>query len=582
MLYYTDNFFLSNCRLNYIVEGWRQLHGKDINPQGIYSKSLIPEAVDNFAFHLDSKFKHLGDATRKKVHEEAMLFFSKGSCRLRNGNSNDAFINPTMMLDPTTPHWNVAPKLSPFDSFLPLTEEELDMSEGEILIRSCQKILTTQITGYRSRLETVKIVFHLEDPMKFFYSDTTNLTFDVIDCSSLSDTVGLLNLIVGSSKKLADTPEAIILTESTNWQDLTISAVEYVEEALCSPLSMIPTLYGLKLANHIELGSSLPTFECFLLYSIKLCWKRASPFRNVVPSPSPEMSRWFQELAKKCFLVGEGWTDKFRNENPKKSCGMLCYTPLSFSYAVNSMIQRVGGDFLKDIEKLELPSIFRLTWRTFESWKNNEIVMKFSAVLKGSPFQNFLLKRLIELRKTPVLRLMLIPKNEVHCYDQCVSEIRSQQRPWLKIPNAHVIENFEMDVQKTSDGYISKTVVSFLLVSNHGIENTHCAVLFELMTGVPIVNSGLVSAMRVTKYDHSFPWNSRVPTVLPHLSAVRMDVNSCNEDPYQYAVEIMIECVGNISGKIPYIIFHRLFIEIANDLFYFFRFKSLHKPMSTL
>jgi hypothetical protein len=178
------------------VEGWRQLHGKDINPQGIYSKSLIPEAVDNFAFHLDSKFKHLGDATRKKVHEEAMLFFSKGSCRLRNGNSNDAFINPTMMLDPTTPHWNVAPKLSPFDSFLPLTEEELDMSEGEILIRSCQKILTTQITGYRSRLETVKIVFHLEDPMKFFYSDTTNLTFDVIDCSSLSDTVGLLNLIV--------------------------------------------------------------------------------------------------------------------------------------------------------------------------------------------------------------------------------------------------------------------------------------------------------------------------------------------------------------------------------------------------
>lgn len=128
----------------------------------------------------------------------------------------------------------------------------------------------------------------------------------------------------------------------------------------------------------------------------------------------------------------------------------------------------------------------------------------------------------------------------------------------------------------------SAKLLSFLLVSNHGIENTHCAVLFELMTGVPIVNSGLVSAMRVTKYDHSFPWNSRVPTVLPHLSAVRMDVNSCNEDPYQYAVEIMIECVGNISGKIPYIILHRLIIEIANDLFYFFRFKSLHKPMSTL
>ncbi|EFX73061.1 hypothetical protein DAPPUDRAFT_110062 [Daphnia pulex] len=64
-------------RLNCIVEGWRELHCKDIKPQRIYSKSLIPEAVDNFAFHLDSKFKHLGDETRKKVHEEAMQFFSK-------------------------------------------------------------------------------------------------------------------------------------------------------------------------------------------------------------------------------------------------------------------------------------------------------------------------------------------------------------------------------------------------------------------------------------------------------------------------------------------------------------------------
>jgi hypothetical protein len=130
-----------------------------------------------------------------------------------------------------------------------------------------------------------------------------------------------------------------------------------------------------------------------------------------------------------------------------------------------------------------------------------------------------------------------------------ILELLSQQRSWLTIPEAHVIDNFEIDIQKTLDRNINKIVVTFLLVSNHGIENTHCAVLFELISGVPIVNSGLVSAMRVTKYDQPFPWISRLPPH-PNLSGVRMHVNSCIEDPYQYIVKIEVGCVGNSSGKI--------------------------------
>jgi hypothetical protein len=132
--------------------------------------------------------------------------------------------------------------------------------------------------------------------MEFCYSDTNNLTFDIIDCSCLADQVGLVNLIIGSSKKLADTPEAVLLTESSNWNLLGMNALDYVEKTLCSPLSMIPTIYGLRLKNHIELESSEPTFKSYVGYAVKLWWQKALPFRNVVPSLSPELSRWFQQV----------------------------------------------------------------------------------------------------------------------------------------------------------------------------------------------------------------------------------------------------------------------------------------------
>ena len=119
----------------------------------------------------------------------------------------------------------------------------------------------------------------------------------------------------------------------------------------------------------------------------------------------------------------------------------------------------------------------------------------------------------------------------------------------MTIPNAHVIDNFTIDVQKTPDGKINKIAVSFLLVSNHDVGNTHCAMLFEVVTGVACASSGLVSAMRVTQYDQPFPWKSGVPT-LQTSSEMRLEAVSCIEDPYEYVVEIMANCVETISGKI--------------------------------
>ncbi|EFX67500.1 hypothetical protein DAPPUDRAFT_115399 [Daphnia pulex] len=76
----------------------------------------------------------------------------------------------------------------------------------------------------------------------------------------------------------------------------------YVEKTLCCPLSMIPTLYGLRLKSHIELG--LPEFANLRRRTpppVNLCWQRAPPFRNVVMPASPALSEFLEQLANVCF-----------------------------------------------------------------------------------------------------------------------------------------------------------------------------------------------------------------------------------------------------------------------------------------
>ena len=122
-------------------------------------------------------------------------------------------VNPTM-LDPTTYRWQVQYQLSPFYGYLPLTREELDTSnDKEILIRTCQKILKNLVADYKKRIDGVKIFFHLEDAVEFCLSEST-LVFDVIDCSNLADHIGLVHLINGCEKILADTPGAMLFTET--------------------------------------------------------------------------------------------------------------------------------------------------------------------------------------------------------------------------------------------------------------------------------------------------------------------------------------------------------------------------------
>jgi hypothetical protein len=284
-----------------MFNGWYRLHKIDVDPNES-PESFFPKIVNEYASFLALTFKGFPSSFRQKIEEEARPYYSTGSCRLPNGMGN-VCVNPTM-LDPTTYRWQVHYQLCPFDGYLPLTREELDTSDDEgILIRTCQKILKNLVADFKKRIDGVKIFFYLEDAVEFCLSEST-LVFDLIDCSNLADHIGLVHLINGCEKILADTPGAILFTETMTWKSLAPSGLEYVEETLCCPLSLIPTIYGMQLLSHVELGSSKPTNNLFgnRIPAIMLCWKKAPTFQNVTLSPSPDLNRCLNKLAQRCFL----------------------------------------------------------------------------------------------------------------------------------------------------------------------------------------------------------------------------------------------------------------------------------------
>ena len=188
------------------------------------------------------------------MREEICQYFKRGNCRLQSG-TEAVSVNPTM-LNPTSLKWELDPALCPFDGYLPMSCTELDTSFQEtVLIRSCQTILKNLISSYQRRQKSVQVYFHLQDALEYCYTETVT-KFDVVECSFLAHHIGLCNLIPACSGVLADHAEAILCTETQHWMDYDFSLQKYVEESLCCPLSIIPTMYGLRLADHITLGPS--------------------------------------------------------------------------------------------------------------------------------------------------------------------------------------------------------------------------------------------------------------------------------------------------------------------------------------
>ncbi len=217
-----------------------------------------------------------------KLHllEEISLYFETGNCNFYSKKKDIFAANPTL-LDPKSLNWQVDISSCPFDSYLPLPFDELEASaEGGVVTRYCQKQLKNLVAEYRRKMKNVKFHFYASEDLQYCLSETTE-KFDVIDSSGLADEVGLANVLVSTIQRLELHPDALLLTESVDWGNLESTVALYLESSLGAPLSMIPTIYGLRLMNHVDLGSTSLIDREYTAYGcrpVTLSWRLAPRF----------------------------------------------------------------------------------------------------------------------------------------------------------------------------------------------------------------------------------------------------------------------------------------------------------------
>jgi hypothetical protein len=144
-------------------------------------------------------------------------------------------------------------------------EEELAadfVKTSEDAYTYCKSRFKQLLADFGVRNSRVSFHCHFGDCLDLcLWKDELKKKFQVIHCSfGISSRVGITNLISSTSGCLAD-HEGVLLTNmnleytQAAWKG---SFLDYIESTLCSPLSIVPTLYGMRLTNHFMLGSPSP------------------------------------------------------------------------------------------------------------------------------------------------------------------------------------------------------------------------------------------------------------------------------------------------------------------------------------
>jgi hypothetical protein len=296
---------------------------------------------------------------------------------------------------------------------------------------------------------------------------------------------------------------------------------------------MIPTIYGLRLADHVELrDSAIDYLRCNTLQRgrpVILCWQKVPNFQNIKLVPSPDLDQCVTKLAKFCHQ-----TTFSKPASLKSSAGSdIYYTPLTFNYILDSMIKRLGHDFwLPDICLLEIAHQFSLARKILEDWKNGKKMMKFTAGVE------YIRKSAVSQESTPLLRLVFVRKASYMLKGD------------LTGPDVHYIDNFELEFKQTSKGI--KVETSFLLANDdHGFfDETYTAIVIDAFNGMPILLLESFKSMRVEEYLVPYPIDQRKSQLpLDPKNKMYMKVESCIESEEQYTLRIAIECDGNVSGE---------------------------------
>lgn len=501
---------------------------------------------------------------KRKLVQETKHYFESGNCSLGKIVERSA-LNPTL-LEPDTLCWRIDGSSCPFDSYLPLSLNELETTNSVecVATRYCQTALQKLVKNYEKFKNNVQIHFRWTEDLKICHTGTT-LKFDVIDCSTLADDVGLANVIL-SGRELLNThsPDALLMTVSSDWSKTSLTVAKFVEESLCAPISMVPTIYGLRLADAIELGSVIlqerenpPT---------TINWHPVPQFENVSLGVSPSLERCMKNLEKMCYFI--------ENEEDKMPLDKYCLdkylTPLTLDFVASRLAEKAGkqeGDRRMKFFQSKLPRQFSLAQKTLNDWAERRPVSLVTSAQILSPDLTRLFNE-NKTFKTPNLRILLVPslqyvnkQRQIHRTVQS-SQLSEKQKQdelqnyfplnWAKkMSDVHYIDNLFLNYSKNPDGSFNSVYAAFLLPRDHGLNNTHCGVLIDLVTGLSLMFLGFVKDFRQVVFENPnfttkrfSPPPSDVILKEPCMKAV-----NCQESEDDYTVQISIQTKEDPKGK---------------------------------
>ena len=483
------------------------------------------------------EFEEFPAKLKKKLAAESKAYYETGTCNPTKL-LKSAAINPTL-LDPKTLRWWVEVSSCPFDGYLPLSLSELETTAEGIVTRFCQKKLKTLVTAFRKMRENVKFHFHCGEDLKFCHIGTTE-KFDVIDSSSLADDLGLANVLVSCIQRLELNPNSLLLTESLQWASLAPTVLKYVEESLCTPQSMIPTLYGLRLANHVEFGSvtlsdqESPT-GC---PHITLTWHQAPRLENVSLGSSASLDRILRKLENICYYMEDQ-----KGSPAAEKCGVKCYTPLTYYYVVRHLAQRSGLESghasLLKFSHSKLAPRFMTTQTILDSLADGTPVKLVTADQPFTVLNQNLFEKIKKLYPAPMLRLILIPPED-YLKKLNVDKV-SCPIVWADGNlSVQYIDNFHLHYNKCKDGSFHSVQVSFILPQNYCLKRNRYAVLIELVTGLMVMDIGELQDLEESVVEKFPQTNAEVTTVVasqvPCMQAV-----CCEESETDFKVKIGIQ-----------------------------------------
>ena len=469
---------------------------------------------------------------QKIISKELKNFFKAGNCKPLDG--KEVCINPTLLEVPTN-QWLVHFLACPVEGFVPILNSSalVDRNDGQILLRHCQTILKERFVKFGTLKENVVFYFHIGDCLVLCLSDPQlKNQFQVIDTSNVADHAGPANLLHAASNCLDDEPNSLLMTESMNWQSLKPSVLEYVESSLCCPLSMIPTLYGLRLANHLRLGSCIPV-NVFrnAPNPVTLTWKKVPAYSaNIGLNVSPDVKSALIQLQKLCFFIKESYP------YPQEMCGMRMYTPMTFYFIVQSLISRsawVQSPSLSSLLMFPLiPHSLQLAWRAQQDWFAGREVLQFQLTCAPSCSD-------IHILMNSLMRLVLVPSEQFIGYmSQMVTRngILSVTNDLKK--DSHYIDNIQLSTKHTADQKLEEVSVTFLLPKDHGLTDLHFAFAIEISSSTVIFPFVCLGMFRQTPVRNSIPLKLNPRSIASTNN--QLQVVSCTESQDRYELEVIV------------------------------------------